>query len=121
VNVPRATGNCPVCQARFRGERICSRCGADLARVMQWAVASWRSREAARCAIEGGDYRRASRLALDAERLQRTPCGGALLMLATWLEAIVGGDTGTSWEQLRPNSSENGGSGPTREQDASTS
>ena len=27
---------CPVCQARFRGGRICSRCGADLEPLMRW-------------------------------------------------------------------------------------
>src|SRR5450755_3041116 len=32
---------CRVCQARFRGARICSRCGADLVRPMLLAAEAW--------------------------------------------------------------------------------
>ena len=39
---------CPVCRARFRGVAVCSRCGADLARLMLLAAEAWRLREAAR-------------------------------------------------------------------------
>ena len=28
------SGRCPVCQARFRSEAVCSRCGADLMPLM---------------------------------------------------------------------------------------
>jgi hypothetical protein len=42
---------CPVCLARFRGTRECSRCGADLTMVMKLAARAWRLREAAREAI----------------------------------------------------------------------
>ncbi len=89
MNAPGPTGQCPVCQARFRGTNVCSRCGADLERLMRITAMSWQLREAARRAIEAGDHGRACRLALHAERVQQTPCGGSLLVLAKWLEATA--------------------------------
>ena len=76
---------CPVCQARFRGTAVCSRCGADLARPMLIAAEAWRLREAARAAILAGEFERAVELARDAQAAQVTPAGEMLLRLGSWL------------------------------------
>ena len=79
------SGGCPVCRARFRGARICSRCGADLAPLMRMAVRAWHLREAARDALAAGDVHAARDLVSRAERLQHTPQGARLRLLAGWL------------------------------------
>ena len=76
---------CPVCQAGFRGSRLCSRCGADLAPLMTLALGAWQRRRDARQAIAAGDYARAIDLIGEAEALQDTPRGRALRALAVWL------------------------------------
>lgn len=76
---------CPVCQARFRGVRICSRCGADLEPLMRLSVEAWRLRQAARQALASGDVERAVELTAKAQDIQDTESGGALLMLGSWL------------------------------------
>ena len=45
---------CPVCQARFRAEERCSRCGADLTMLMKTAAKAFLLRQAARKAIRQG-------------------------------------------------------------------
>jgi hypothetical protein len=76
---------CPVCQARFRGARICSRCGADLEPLMVLAVKAWQWRQAARQALGAGDVERALGLAIEAQGIQETESGGALRLLGAWL------------------------------------
>jgi hypothetical protein len=76
---------CPVCQARFRGSRECSRCGADLATIMRLAAGAWRLRAAARQAIAEGDPERARALAAQAQEICRTPAGRDLEMIGSWL------------------------------------
>ena len=76
---------CPVCQARFRGACMCSRCGADLEPVMRLALQAWRLREAARRAIVLGTYDQALQPLWAAERLHSTPRGESLLVLSAWL------------------------------------
>lgn len=78
---------CPVCQARFRGVRICSRCGADLEPLMLLAVKSWQLRQAARQALDAGDVERALGLAIEAQGIQGTGSGEALRLLGAWLNA----------------------------------
>jgi predicted amidophosphoribosyltransferase len=63
---------CPVCQARFRGARICSRCGADLEPLMVLSVQAWQLRQAARQALLAGEIGRALALAGEAEGLERS-------------------------------------------------
>lgn len=75
-------GRCPVCQARFRGARVCSRCGADLEPLMILAVKSWRLREAARSAIGAGRFEQAFQLAAEAQEAQRTPTGESLRVVS---------------------------------------
>jgi predicted amidophosphoribosyltransferase len=77
---------CPVCQARFRGARICSRCGADLEPLMLLAVKAWQLRQAARQALDTGDVERALGLATEAQGIQGTESGEALRLLGAWLK-----------------------------------
>lgn len=77
---------CPVCQARFRGARICSRCGADLEPLMALAVTAWQLRQAARQALDAGDVERAMTLATEAQGVQGTESGEALRLLCAWLK-----------------------------------
>jgi hypothetical protein len=79
-------GRCPVCQARFRGARVCSRCGADLEPLMILAVKSWRLREAARSAMGAGRFEQALQLAEQAQATQWTPGGEALRMVGGLLK-----------------------------------
>lgn len=76
---------CPVCQARFRGARICSRCGADLGRLMFLSAEAWRLREAARMAMTAGNFGRGFELAAKAQEVQRTGAGETLRRIGQWL------------------------------------
>jgi len=78
---------CPVCQARFRSARICSRCGADLGPLMLLAVQAWQLRQAARQALHAGDVQRALALASEAQGIQGTGSGESLRLLGAWLLA----------------------------------
>ncbi len=78
---------CPVCQARFRGMRTCSRCGADLEPVMLLTVMAWQLRQAARQALDAGDAGRALEFATEAQAIQQTESGAALRLLSAWLKA----------------------------------
>jgi predicted amidophosphoribosyltransferase len=77
--------HCPVCRARFRGTRVCSRCGADLEPLMRIAARAWRLREAARDALAAGDAHAARECLSEAEHLDHTPHGARLRLLADWL------------------------------------
>jgi len=81
-----ATNRCPVCQARFRGARECSRCGANLEPLMLLAVQAWKLGESARAALAAGDFERAFAQARAAQAVQATPTGGFLSALSAWLE-----------------------------------
>ena len=83
-----AAQQCPVCQARFRGSRLCSQCGADLGPLMILAVRAWRLREEAREALTRGELAEGRRLARAAQALHRTPRGASLQLLAQWLDAF---------------------------------
>jgi hypothetical protein len=77
--------NCPVCQARFRGSAICSRCGADLAPLLLLFDHAYRLRRETREAIETGDVGRARELAEEAEAVCSTEKGRELWLLSSWL------------------------------------
>ena len=79
---------CPVCQARFRAVRICSRCGADLEPLMLLAVKAWQLRQAARQELGAGNVERALGLAIEAQGTQETGSGASLRLLSTWLKTI---------------------------------
>ena len=91
--------NCPVCQARFRGSAICSRCGADLAVLLLLIDHAYRLRREARKAIETGDVGRARELADEAEAVCSTEKGRELLLLSSWL---LSGSELTSGEPQAP-------------------
>ena len=76
---------CPVCSARFRGTKICSRCGADLAPLMHLAAEAYRLRRAARYAVHGGDFSGAYFLSRRAEELCSTEAGRELHSLTALL------------------------------------
>ncbi len=76
---------CPVCGAKFRGTRECSRCGADLSPLMYLADTARQMRNKARQAISACDGKRAHDLAEKAQRLHATETGRRLLSLAVWL------------------------------------
>lgn len=78
---------CPVCRAGFRGVSICSRCGADLERLMQLSAEAWRLREETRKAMGVGDYKVGFELASQAQAVQGTDTGEALRRLCEWLQA----------------------------------
>lgn len=81
---------CPVCQARFRGARTCSRCGADLTRPMLLAAEAWRMREQARAAILAGEFELGRGLAARAQEAKQTPAGTVLRALCEWLGHSAG-------------------------------
>ncbi len=82
-----APNQCPVCRARFRETRLCSRCGADLTPIMLIAVKSWQLRETARQSLNTGEFDRAYEQALEAQKLQFTESGESLRLLTRWLSA----------------------------------
>jgi hypothetical protein len=82
---PGVENRCPVCQARFRGVRICSRCGADLEPLMRLSVKAWQLRQSARQALGAGDMDGALEFATAAQAVQSTENGEALRLLAAWL------------------------------------
>jgi predicted amidophosphoribosyltransferase len=86
------TSRCPVCLARFRGSRQCSRCGADLGRLMLLEAEAWRLREAARRAIAARDFQRGLDLAARAQETHRTPSGEALVRLVGWMGERAAGE-----------------------------
>jgi predicted amidophosphoribosyltransferase len=80
---------CPVCQARFRGVRTCSRCGADLTRTMVLVSEAWRLREEARAAVALGEFDRGYQLAARAQEAKQTRAGESLRTLCEWLRAAT--------------------------------
>ncbi|MCP5113003.1 MAG: hypothetical protein GY953_19420 [bacterium] len=85
-------GRCPVCQARFRGERICSRCGANIEPLMALIIKAYLSRRAARRALASGNVAKASRLATAAQETCSSSRGERLCLLTWWLAK-----RGTGW------------------------
>jgi predicted amidophosphoribosyltransferase len=79
---------CPVCRAGFRGVATCSRCGADLAPLMEIAARAWRMRESARQSLAAGDFESAARQAEAAQALEATPEGQGIAAVARVMEAI---------------------------------
>ena len=80
---------CPVCQAQFRRQRTCARCGADLTILMRLVGQSWLARRAARAALRAGNLDAAHRFASRAQQLCDTPAGRSLLAFATCTKRAV--------------------------------
>lgn len=73
---------CPVCQAQFRGTGNCSRCGADLRRLMRLVVGAHAARQAARGALLAGNVELAWAQLHLAQRCRKTAVGTDLARLA---------------------------------------
>jgi predicted amidophosphoribosyltransferase len=85
---PYSSLHCPVCKARFRGQRMCPRCGADLSRLMLVAACAQRLRHRARQALCEGRYAEAQALADRAQTLQRTVHGYEIAQMARLLDMV---------------------------------
>jgi hypothetical protein len=55
---------------------------------MRLSAEAWRLREHARAALASGDFGRVSELAAQAQQMEKTPAGGALVMVAKWPGAV---------------------------------
>ncbi len=77
---------CPVCRAKFRGTRQCSRCGADLTGIMVLSVRAQRYREKARKSLYALNFEKAQELAAAAQKEHATETGRGLLLLTSWLK-----------------------------------
>jgi hypothetical protein len=89
--VSAATAVCPACGARFRGAVLCSRCGADLTRLMSLAAFAHLQRAGARRLLLEGDFAGALAQAREAQVLAATPEGEAIARIAACLVAAAGG------------------------------
>jgi len=88
-NGSQAEGRCPVCQARFRGASICSRCGADLTPLMLLAAHAYSLRRSARRSLRAGDAQSALAAAKAAQNLHAIPQGGILEMVCATAVGIA--------------------------------
>ena len=82
--------SCPVCRARFRGSRACSRCGADLGPLMSLAAKAFVARRGSVRALAQGDFVRAGELSAQAQALHETPRGRRLLAVSALLAKLGG-------------------------------
>ena len=78
---------CPVCHAKFRGTRVCSRCGADLTSIMMLSARAQLHRAEARKSIYALNFDKARELATAAQKEHATETGRRLLLLTSWLTA----------------------------------
>ena len=78
---------CPVCRAKFRSTRQCSRCGADLAGIMVLSSRAQLYRENARKSLYTLNFENAHKLAARAQEAHATEAGRRLLLLTSWLGA----------------------------------
>ena len=80
---------CPVCKAGFRSKVTCSRCGADLSRLMHLVAGAYHLRTRVRQALMQRHYQNAYELAQQAEALHSTPLGRKLYLTAGAMAMIV--------------------------------
>ncbi len=78
---------CPVCRAKFRSIRACSRCGADLSIIMTIVAEAQICRKNAIKAIHSYDFQKAHVLARKSQNLHQTEAGRRLLLLTSWIES----------------------------------
>ena len=78
---------CPVCRAKFRGTKQCSRCGADLSGVMILSARAQRCRASARKSLLALNFTKAHEFAAAAQKEHATETGRKLLLLTAWLKA----------------------------------
>ncbi len=80
---------CPVCRAKFRGTRQCSRCGADLAGLMILSVRAQHCRVKARKSLFALNFKKAHEFAAAAQKEHATETGRKLLLLTSWIKAAL--------------------------------
>jgi predicted amidophosphoribosyltransferase len=85
----KESSRCPVCRAKFRDTRQCSRCGADLTGIMVISARAQRYRATARKLLYALNFEKAHELAAAAQREHATETGRKLLLLTSWLKAEV--------------------------------
>lgn len=78
---------CPVCRAKFRGTRECSRCGADLTGIMVLSARAQRYRANARKSLYALNFEKARDFAATAQKEHATETGRNLLLLTSWLNS----------------------------------
>ena len=78
---------CPVCRAKFRGTRQCSRCEADLTGIMVLSARAQLNRATARKSLYALNFKKAHERAAAAQREHATETGRKLLLLTSWLKA----------------------------------
>jgi len=83
----KESSRCPVCRAKFRGTRECSRCGADLSGIMMLSARAQLHRTDARKSIYALNFEKARNLAAKAQKEHATATGSRLLLLTSWLNA----------------------------------
>lgn len=79
---------CPVCKARFRAQRQCSRCGADLSRLMLVVASAYQLRCQAGQALRETRYRAAYELSTKAQDLHHTTLGQKMMLVARVLDMV---------------------------------
>jgi len=78
---------CPVCRAKFRGVRQCSRCGADLTAIMVLSARAQGYRANAKKSLYALNFKKAHEHAATAQKEHATEAGRKLLLLTAWLNA----------------------------------
>jgi predicted amidophosphoribosyltransferase len=80
---------CPVCKASFRSQTTCSRCGADLSKLMCLVAGAYHLRTRAHQALTQHRYQEAHELAQQAEALHSTAIGRKLALTSGAMAMIV--------------------------------
>ena len=80
---------CPVCRAKFRGSRQCSRCGSDLTAIMVLSARALHRRANAKRSLYALNFKKAHEHAATAQKEHATQTGRKLLLLTSWLKAEV--------------------------------
>ena len=87
MDINGSSSRCPVCRAKFRGTRQCSRCGADLTGLMILSASAQHCRANARKSLHALEFEKAYEFAAAAQRKHATETGRKLLLLTSWLKA----------------------------------
>jgi len=87
MDINGSSSCCPVCRAKFRGTRQCSRCGADLTALMILSASAQNCRANARKSLFALEFEKAHEFAAAAQKEHATETGRKLLLLAAWLKA----------------------------------
>ena len=87
MDINGSSSRCPVCRAKFRGTKRCSRCGADLTALMILSASARHCRAKARRSLHALEFEKAYEFATAAQKEHATETGRKLLLLTSWLKA----------------------------------